>query len=202
MQLTDFSVPNSQAARAALEVATEYLSESLVNHSIRSWYWAVGFAAIEERQSFDAELLYVSAILHDVGLATEFDNHTLAYEDAGGHLAGALTAGAGWEKTRRVRAHEVIVRHNWPEVDPNEDVEGYLLEIATGLDIAGRRPDALPEDFQREVLATLPRLDLATDFGSCVADQADRKPTTAAARLVAGGLLRKLAENPLESRAN
>jgi hypothetical protein len=93
----------------------------------------------------------------------------------------------------------VIVRHNWPAVDPDQDVEGYLLEIATGLDISGSRPEALPSGFLGDVLGAYPRLDLAGEFGRCVADQAARKPTTAAARLVAGGLARKLADNPLGS---
>ena len=198
MKLNHFSRPETTATRAALEVAAEYLSEALLNHSIRSWYWAVGFAAVEDRTGFDAELLYVAAILHDVGLAEEFDNHTLSYEHAAGHVARALTAGAGWETQRRTRALEVIVRHNWPEVDPLLDVEGHLLEVATGLDISGARPDVLPMAFQREVLQRYPRLGLAAEFGACVTDQASRKPTTAAARLVAGGLVRKLRENPLE----
>lgn len=199
MRMSDFSIPDSSAGRAAVEVAREYLSEGLNNHSIRSWYWAVGFAALEHRGGFDAELLYTSAVLHDVGLADEFDNHTLAYELAGGHVAWALAAGAGWERGRRDRALEVIVRHNWPSVDPDQDLEGYLLETATGLDISGNRSDALPEDFRREVLAAYPRLDLAAEFGRCVSDQAVRKPDTAAARLVSDGLLRKLGNNPLEA---
>jgi hypothetical protein len=198
MQLSDFIPPDTSATRAAREVAVEYLSETLVNHSIRSWLWAVGFAALEGRSGFDDELLFTAALLHDVGLAAEFDNVSLAYEVAGGHIAWAVTAGAGWEPSRRTRALDVIERHNWPSVDPAVDVEGYLLEIATGLDISGARPDLLPVDFRREVLARYPRLDLATEFGTCVTDQAARKPTTAAARLVQGGITRKLADNPLE----
>jgi hypothetical protein len=100
---------------------------------------------------------------------------------------------------RRTRALEVIVRHNWPSVDPAADVEGYLLEIATSLDISGTRRDVLPEPFLRAVLAEYPRLDLARDFGTSVEDQAVRKPDSAAARLVAGGLTFKLANHPLEN---
>jgi hypothetical protein len=198
MRMSDFSVPDSPAALAGLEVARQYLSDALLNHSIRSWYWAVGFAALEERDGFDAELLYTSAVLHDVGLADEFDNSTLAYELAAGHVAWALTAGAGWEPVRRTRALEVIVRHNWPSVDPDADLEGYLLEIATGLDISGSRPDALPLRFRREVVAAYPRLDVGAEFGRCVSDQAVRKPDTAAARLMTNGLIGKLTDNPLE----
>jgi hypothetical protein len=198
MKMTDFVVPDSAAARAALEVATEYVPVAILNHSIRSWFWAVGFASFEMREGFDAELLYVSAVMHDVGLAVEFDNNTLSYELAAGHIAWALTAGAGWEASRRTRAFEVIVRHNWLEVDPGQDLKGYLLEVATGLDIFGSRLDALPKDFRSEALAAYPRLGIAAEFGSCVADQASRKPTTAAARLIARGLALKLKNNPLE----
>ena len=197
MRLSEIPVPDTAAARAALQIATTYHTPSLLNHVQRSWLWAVGFAQVRHLEP-DLELLYVGALLHDLGIVPEFDNHTLAYEDAGGHVAIALTAGAGWPAERRVRVHEVIVRHNWPEVDPAFDTEGHLLEIATALDIAGARPDELPLDFRREVLDRYPRRELAAEFTACVTDQAARKPDTSARRLVDGGVARKLRDNPLE----
>ena len=198
MRMSEITAPDTAAARAALEIATVYHTPSLLNHVERSWLWAVGFAEVRDLKP-DHELLYVAALLHDLGIVREFDNNTLAYEDAGGHVAIALTAGAGWRAERRVRAHEVIVRHNWPEVDPAFDIEGHLLEIATALDIAGARPDELPVAFRREVLERYPRLELAAEFTACVTDQAARKPDTSARRLVDGGVERKLRENPLEA---
>ena len=85
-------------------------------------------------------------------------------------------------------------------MDPNVDVEGHLLEVATGLDISGARPDALPDDLVDEVLARYPRLTLTEEFGRQVSDQAARKPGTAARRLVDGGLLDRLAHHPHERR--
>lgn len=199
MRISDFPFPETPAIQAALEVLTTFCTKAIANHSIRSWLWACGIAVVEGRDQYDAELLGVAALLHDVGLASEFDNRRLSYEHAGGHVAWTLTAGARWEVARRTRALEVIVRHNWSSVDPAKDVEGYLLEIATGLDILGTRRDALPDAFLREVLAEYPRLDLAREFGTSVEDQAVRKPDTAAARLIAGGLTVKLAHNPLEA---
>ncbi|MBB2957169.1 HD domain-containing protein [Pseudoclavibacter helvolus] len=198
MRIADFPMPDSAAARGALELATEYQSAAITAHAIRSWLWAEGIAAAEGHDGIDHELLYVAALLHDIGTVTEYDNHTVSYEHAGGHVAVALTAGAGWAPSRRQRALDVIVHHNWPSVDPALDLEGYLLERATGLDITGSRPDALPEVFLREVLSMHPRGTLAAEFGACVSDQAARKPDTSARRLVDGGLIRKLEENPLE----
>ena len=197
MRISDYPRPDTAASRAALVIASAYHTPSLLNHVQRSWLWAEGFATVRGLEP-DHELLYVSALLHDLGIAPEFDNNTLAYEDAAGHVAIALTAGAGWPADRRVRAHEVIVRHNWPEVDPAMDVEGHLLEIATALDISGARDGELPPEFLREVVTAFPRLELAAEFGACVADQAERKPDTSARRLVDGGVQRKLRDNPLE----
>ncbi|MDR6690639.1 hypothetical protein J2X55_001538 [Microbacterium sp. 1154] len=201
MQIADFPVPDTAAARGALALAREYQSPAITAHAVRSWLWAEAFAVVDGIAGIDRELLYVAAVLHDIGTVTAFDNHTLSYEHAGGHVGVALTAGAGWGRERRERVLEVIVRHNWPSVDRSMDAEGYLLETATGLDISGARPDALPASFVREVLAAHPRGALAAEFGACVVDQARRKPDTAARRLVEGGVVSKLAANPLEPAA-
>lgn len=198
MRIADIPVPDTLAARGALALAQEYQSPALTAHAVRSWLWAEAFALVDGLSGIDHELLYVSAVLHDIGTVPAFDNHALSYEHAGGHVGIALTAGAGWAPERRARVLDVIVRHNWPSVDPEMDAEGYLLETATGLDISGARPDALPRDFVREVLTAHPRGAIAAEFGVCVVDQAQRKPDTAARRLVDGGVLDKLSANPLE----
>lgn len=199
MNLSDITAPATPAALAALELSTRHQSRSLQNHVVRSWIWAEAFAIVEGRTDVDHELLYVAALLHDIGLAPAFDNVRLSYEEAGGHVAEALTTGAGWTVDRSLRALDVIIRHNWPSVDPAFDLEGYLLETATALDISGARPDALPGDFVREVLDAYPRLNLADEFGSGVVDQAERKPHTSAKRLADGGVVDKLRRNPLET---
>ena len=198
MRLNDLRPPDTATVRTALDLAARYLTPALAAHSVRSWYWAAGFAEVLDLRP-DRELLAVAALLHDMGLAAEFDAVRVPYESSGGHVAAVFGAGAGWSRELQQRLVEVVERHNWPEVDPAFDVEGHLLEIATGLDISGARPDVLPVEYRREVLADYPRGSLATDFGDRVAEQAERKPTSHAARLLAGGLRDKLARNPLES---
>ena len=103
-----------------------------------------GGVRAERGIAFDAELLYVSAMLHDLALVKEFDNHTLPFEEAGGHVAWVFGAAAGWPVERRRRAAEVIVRHMWDEVDVAKDPEGHLLELSTAMDISGRRTEDIP----------------------------------------------------------
>jgi len=197
MRLSELEIPATPACRTALEVATEYCSPALLNHSVRAYLWAAGYAATRGI-AFDAELLYVSAMLHDLALVKEFDNHRVPFEEAGGHVAWVFGAGAGWPVARRRRAAEIIVRHMWDTVDVVADPEGHLLELSTGMDISGRRTEDIPADLRRDVLARYPRAGLAEEFVACFRDQAARKPDSLAAKFVASGFAARVAANPLD----
>jgi hypothetical protein len=197
MRLDDLKIPATSACRAALEVATTYYSPALLNHSVRSYLWAAGYG-VARGIAFDAELLYVSALLHDLALVKEFDNHTLPFEEAGGHVAWVFGTAAGWPVERRRRAADVIVRHMWDEVDVTKDPEGHLLELSTGMDISGRRTEDIPADLRDDVLCRYPRLGLAEEFVACFQDQAKRKPQSLAATFVRRGFAAKVAANPLD----
>jgi hypothetical protein len=182
---------------AAREVVVRYSSPALVNHCDRSYLWAASLGELEGI-AYDAELLYVAAMLHDLGLVAAFDNHLAPFEDAGGDVGWVFGAGAGWPAERRERVKEVIVRHMWDEVDPALDAEGHLLCEGTSLDISGRNVETWPEDLRAEVLRRHPRLGLAAEFLAAFEDQARRKPGCAAAAAVASGLAGRVAGNPLD----
>ncbi|WP_229874926.1 HD domain-containing protein [Amycolatopsis deserti] len=131
MRLSDVPLPDSPVCLNAIDVAKTYTSPALLNHSFRAYVWAAAYGAVHD-VAFDGELLFVAALLHDVGLVEEFDNHTVPFEVAGGHVAWVFAAGAGWPRQRRERLSEVIVRHMSNEVDPDEDPEGFLLARSTG----------------------------------------------------------------------
>jgi hypothetical protein len=198
VQITDIPVPSTPAARLALEVSRRFSSDAMLNHCRRSYLWAAAYAGLNDID-FDAELLYVASMVHDLGLEAEFDNHTLPFEVAGGHVAWVFAAGAGWPAARRDRAAEIVVRHMWDDVDVTLDPESYLLALATSLDISGIRPSAWPEELQAEIVAEIPRLDLATEFVGCFRDQAERKPESAAGFSFRSGIADRMAANPLES---
>jgi hypothetical protein len=197
MRCDDLKIPDTAACRAALEVATRYCSPALLNHSVRAYLWAAGYG-VARGIAFDAELLYVAAMLHDLGLVREFDGHHVPFEEAGGHVAWVFGAAAGWPVARRRRVGEVIVRHMWDAVDVAEDPEGHLLELSTGMDISGRRTEDIPADLRADVLLRFPRLGLAQEFVACFQDQAARKPASLAAKLVSRGFAGRVAANPLD----
>lgn len=194
MNLAELPVPDSEAARASLQIAERYYTPALLNHCVRSYCFAAA-AGLERGLAFDAELLYVASIVHDLGLTEPFDSHSMDFESAGGQVAWVFAAGAGWAPERRDRLSEVIVRHMGDPVDPLLDAESHLLEIATALDISGRDTEAWPRDLRIDVLHAYPRLDLAAEFADRFDEQARRKPGSAAASAVRGGIRERLAGN-------
>jgi HD superfamily phosphodiesterase len=198
MALDDLVVPDTAAAAAALEVASAYQSPALLNHSLRAYVWAAA-DGMARGIDFDPELLYVAAMFHDIGLVPAFDSHTLAFEEAGGHVARVFAAGAGWPAERRERLSEVIIRHMWPQVDVSMDPEGHLLARSTAAEISGRNLNDWADGFKAEVLERYPRLDLTKDFLACFQAQAERKPDSPAAGAVRSGLSTRMTANPLDA---
>lgn len=188
---------DTDAARAALQIASEYADADLLAHSVRSYAFGAAYAE-QHGLDYDAELFYVSAVLHDLGLTAPFDSHTLPFEEAGGHVARVLTAGLGWPAARRARAAEVIVLHMRDDVTAAEDVESHLLQVGTSADVSGLRVTEFDPSFTAGLLAAYPRGGFGASFLALVEDQAKRKPDCAAAAYVAGGAATRIAANPLE----
>lgn len=186
-----------RAAQTALEVCAEYANEALFNHSIRSYAFGAQYAGTHGL-AFDEELLYVAALVHDLGLTDPFDSYLLPFEEASGHVANVLTAGLGWPVARRARAAEVIVLHMRQGVGPDTDVESHLLQVGTSADVSGLRVAEFGTQFTAQLLAAHPRAGFGASFLSLVSDQAVRKPHCAAASLVAGGIAGRIAANPLD----
>lgn len=182
LDLDDLLAPPTPVAALALEAVSRWSSTALVNHGIRSWAWA-RLRADALGLDHDPELLFVTAMLHDLGVTPAFDAHEMAFESAGGAAGWLFAAGAGWPLQRRERVREVIERHMWRSVDPLLDAEGHLLEVATSLDVSGAAPELWDTGTLRAVTQRHPRLEFTAEFAGCIHAQAGRKPTSPAARL-------------------
>lgn len=193
----DVIFPQTPAASAALSVATRFYSPALLNHCIRSYLWGEMYASAHDI-AFDNELLYVSAMLHDIGLSDAFDSHRVAFEEAGGHLAWVFGIAAGWPADRAARAEEIIVLHMRGDVAANADPESHVLQVATSWEIVGRRPEEFSAEARAQMHARYPRGGFGNEFLACFKDQADRKPGCAAAGSFDNDVVGRLKSNPLE----
>ncbi|MGW7255064.1 HD domain-containing protein [Streptomyces sp. NPDC054834] len=189
--------PSGPAVDAARLVCAEYADEALHHHSLRAYFFGAAWAEARGLD-FDRELLFVSAMLHDLALTPPFDSHTLPFEEAGGHLARVFTAGLGWPAERRDRAAELIVLHMRDDVAPEVDVESRLLQVGTSADVSGTGFGMFDPGFCEALVAAYPRRGFAASFVHLFRDQARRKPGCAAAELVAGDWAERTLAHPLE----
>ncbi|MFC0550131.1 cyanamide hydratase [Planotetraspora thailandica] len=190
--------PSTPAAVAALAVARRFCSPALLNHSIRSYLWGAMYGQAHGI-AFDDELYYVSSLLHDFGLTEAFDSHTVPFEEAGGQLAWTFGLGAGWSEERAERAAEIIVLHMRDDISATLDAESHLLQVATSWDVSGWRPEEFPAEERAAILAHYPRLGFGAEVLAAFEDQAGRKPHSAAADSVRGGIAGRIAANPLDT---
>ena len=169
----------------------------LVNHSFRSHFFAVALAD-RDAVSFDEELLYVAALMHDIGLVEEFDTGRCFEEDSA-DAAARLAEQEEWAAERRERLAEAIRLHVATDIALDDGPEAYLLWHSTGLDVGGHRHGELTAAELHAVLDAYPRLDFKEGFAGLVEDQAARKQGCWADRAVQAGLRSRIDAAPFES---
>jgi hypothetical protein len=190
-------IPDSRLARRAEDLVREVSPAFLTNHCLRSHTWSVALAEADHVR-FDAELLYVAALLHDLGLVERFDTGR-CFEVDGADAAANLAAEEGWSGERQDALAEAIRLHVAVEIALEDGPEAYLLWHATGLDVTGHRHGDVDPQIVRRVIAAHPRLDFKRGFTDLIAKQAERKPNCWAAAATQGGIGDRIAAAPFAS---
>jgi hypothetical protein len=189
--------PDSNLAQQAEDLVRLVAPPFLANHSFRSHFFAVALAD-RDGVRFDEELLYVAALMHDVGLVDEFDTGRCFEEDSA-DAAARLAEQEEWEAERRERLAEAIRLHVATDIALDDGPEAYLLWHSTGLDVGGHRHGELTAAELQAVLDAYPRLDFKEGFAGLVEDQAARKQGCWAERAVQAGLCARIDAAPFES---
>jgi hypothetical protein len=193
----DIPVPDSSFARAARERIADVAPPYLVNHSVRAYAWAVELARHDDLR-FDEEILYVSAMLHDIGLVPAFDLGG-CFETDGAIAAERFSLEHGQPPERARAIFDVIGLHMLAEAPPGSTNEVVLLNDSTGTDVTGYRITDIRREAIEPILAACPRLTFKRDFAAAFEDQAARKPTCRVAEMVRSGKLQAIADAPFES---
>jgi hypothetical protein len=181
--LERLAVPDSAAARAAEELATEAQPTSLTNHGVRSYAWGA-LLGLSEGRPFESEVLYVAALLHDIGLLDAYDRGN-DFEADGAAAARELLVSVGWDDVRADRAAHAI-RDHWNGPENEDEVESLLLAYGTSVDVGGWRVSDFDRDTVDDVVATAPREGFKKQFVELVERQAAAKPWCHLAPLAAG----------------
>ena len=149
-------IPDSTIATEATELVRDVAPPLLFDHSRRVFL----FGALQGERlglDYDAELLYVGALFHDLGLVEGHRSANERFEIDGANAARAFLERHGLPEDQVMTVWEAIALHTTPEVPRYKQPEVWMVSLGVQYDVVGRRFDALPAQQREAVLEAHPR---------------------------------------------
>lgn len=133
--IAGIAVADTPLVKRAYEVAREHLDPYLFNHVMRSWLFAT-LIAEQKGDPYDAEVLAVSALLHDIGLSEAFVG-PLRFEVEGANFAQELASSFDVDTRRAQLIWDSIALNSTPSICLHKEAEAALCVLGVGLDWGG-----------------------------------------------------------------
>ncbi|OCA78791.1 nitrile hydratase [Chryseobacterium contaminans] len=137
--IKDIVIPDSSLAKKAVKEAQEHCNPALFYHSYRTYFWSCGFA-ISENLKVDTELLFVSSLLHDIGL-TDNHNHICSkqcFANYGGEFSQQFCLKHSQDKKKASAVKQAIDMHLNPIINKSKyGNEAYSLSKGAAMDVIG-----------------------------------------------------------------
>ncbi|KRC51596.1 diguanylate cyclase [Leifsonia sp. Root227] len=149
-------VPDSSLVADATELVRTTTPELIFNHSRRVFLFG-SLQAARAGLRPDAELLYVAALFHDLGLVPPYRGDQQRFELDGADQARAFLASHGFSAADAEQVWTAIALHTTPEVPWRMAPVIAATTAGVETDVLGLRLDALTEDEIAAVVAAHPR---------------------------------------------
>ncbi|MFJ2821975.1 HD domain-containing protein [Streptomyces toxytricini] len=188
-----FDLPRTELAAQALHYAAEVEPEVIFRHSVRSYLFARALAdhdGMRAGADFDDELVFLSCVLHDLGLS-EQGNGDQRFEVDGADLAARFLRARGTGEDAVTVVWDAIALHTSVGIASRKGPEVALAHAGITVDVLGLGRESLPEGFADRVHGAFPRSDLAYEMTDLIARQALANPAKAGPLSFPGQLLRR-----------
>ena len=153
--IASVAIPDTKLAREIQEFVRDTETELLFNHSSRVYYFAA-LAGKRKDLHFDAELLYASAMFHDVGL---MPSHSTAnrFEVDSANAAKNFLKQHGVDPQDVDKVWTAIALHTTPGIPEFMHPVIALLTCGVEMDVLGIAHDQYPDEVRNAVVAQYPR---------------------------------------------
>jgi hypothetical protein len=171
--LAGIKVPDSSIVRQAEELAREVSNEMLFNHVMRSYWFAELFAKVGGT-TVDSEILFLSAVFHDLGL-TDHARGPHRFEIEGAGAARTFLVERDYSSDRAQKVWDNIALHTW-DINLFRDDTSRMTQLGIAHDVVGV-PDGqrLDPAEVRELLRRYPRLNFSRCFHDTLEHELDTK---------------------------
>ncbi|WP_330252967.1 HD domain-containing protein [Nocardia sp. NBC_00565] len=175
---SEFSVPTTELAVAADELARSVSPEFIYNHAMRGYLFGREVAAAMGMRAgvdYDDELVFLASILHDLG-ATEHANGNQRFEVDGADAAAEFLTSLGLDQDRVKLVWNAIALHTSDGLCHRFGPTEAVTQMGIGVDIIGRFRDKLSPEFADRVHAAYPRYNLGYALSETIANQVHANP--------------------------
>jgi hypothetical protein len=172
--LAGVAVPDTPLVTRAIEFARKHSDPYLFNHVMRSWLFAT-FLAESKGEPYDAEVLAVSALLHDIGLSESLVG-SLRFEVEGANAAREFVRGLGVDERRAQLIWDSIALNSTPSICLHKEAEAALCTLGVALDWGGWGYDSVPAAQIARIVVEFPRLEMKQRFTQAVCGLCERRP--------------------------
>ncbi len=179
------AIPDSLLAKEATEILREYSTELLFNHSVRVYLFAVEQGR-QQKVRFDAELLYVAAAFHDLGLIRKYSSPNERFEVDSANAARQFLKAHNVPEDQVRLVWAAIALHTTPGITQHMRPEVALLYTGVGLDVLGRGFDQFSAQVREEIVARYPRKHFKEEFIKAYFNGFAHKPSTTYGTVNAG----------------
>jgi hypothetical protein len=175
--IAGIAIPDSRLAEDATQFLRDTAPPLLYDHSRRVFLWGALVGA-ERGLAFDAELLYVGALFHDVGLIPGHRSDDERFEIDGANAARRFLASHGVPEEDVMTVWKAIALHTTPEVPAYLQPEVALVTAGVELDVLGIGFGDVPAAARDAVVTAHPRTGFKTGIVDAFADGMRFKPDT------------------------
>jgi hypothetical protein len=152
------AIPDSTIAQQATELLLEHGTEFIYNHSLRVFLFS-SLNGKRNKLSYDPELLYISAVFHDLGLTPHYSSPDLRFEVDGANAARDFLKTHGLPKESLQLVWDTIALHTTIGIAEYKETEVALLYSGVGLDVMGDGYEHLSVPHREEIIKAFPRND-------------------------------------------
>jgi HD domain len=174
-EIAGVRIPDSTMAREATELVRDVASPLLFDHSRRVFL----FGALRGKDlEYDAELLYVGAMFHDLGLTERYRRTDQRFEIDGADEARRFLDQHGITGEAADRVWTAIALHTTPEIPLHLPAEIALVTRGVELDVLGIGYDAVTDAQRAAVTAAHPRPDFKNRILEAFTEGIQDRPAT------------------------
>lgn len=150
------AIPDTRLAREATELVRDRTDDLIYHHSLRVYCWG-SLRGRNRGLSWDAELLYVGAMLHDLGLNAEFRTSGRRFEVDSADEARSFMRSHGVPEDSIRRVWTAIALHTTPGIPEFMEPEVALVAAGVEYDVLGIGFDDVSAGDRAAITALHPR---------------------------------------------